>query len=287
MSSILKALKKLETESSDKNDIRSLPALRRKAKPAWHRVKGDRIVYPGIIVLSLVVFLAGGTWFLFGRTSRDISPKPAATPQTKPEKTVAAPVKKTVPPDRGHTKKAARRTAEPKSMYAKTLTGPDKQTTLPDAHRKEKSDGPASKQPEPEERTVSITEKSPFMEKTLPDTEEEGIESDASADFSDESAPMAEPEQDNAFFKSYMKGYERAKPSDPFASLPVKDEDESGLKLQAIAWSNDPDRRIAVVNNRVVREGGSVEDAFVTHIGENAVGFRKGGEKWQQIFRIK
>ncbi|MFH2218127.1 MAG: hypothetical protein ABII68_00515 [Pseudomonadota bacterium] len=254
MSSILKALKKLETESPDKNDIRSLPALRRKAKPSWHRVKGDRVVYPGIIILSLVLFLAGGTWFLFGRTSREISPKPAATPETKPEKAIAAPEKKTVPQDWLRKKRIARQ---------------------------------AVQQQEPEEIAVSVLQKSPFMEKTLPDTEEGDIESGAAADFSDESAPMAEPEQDNAFSKSYMKGYERAEPSDPFASLPVKDEDESGLKLQAIAWSEDPGRRIAVVNNRVVREGGSVEDAFVTHIGENAVGFRKGGEKWQQIFRIK
>ena len=70
-------------------------------------------------------------------------------------------------------------------------------------------------------------------------------------------------------------------------SIPVKQAHESGLHLQAIAWSSDPESRIAVINGQVLREGGSVERALVTHIGKNEVVFRKQGEEWKQLFRLE
>jgi len=70
-------------------------------------------------------------------------------------------------------------------------------------------------------------------------------------------------------------------------SIPVKQAAESKLQLQAIAWSSDPKSRIAVINGRVLREGGSVERVLVTHIGKNEVIFKKGREEWKQLFRLK
>jgi hypothetical protein len=37
----------------------------------------------------------------------------------------------------------------------------------------------------------------------------------------------------------------------------------------------------------VLREGGSVERVLVTHIGKNEVIFKKQGEEWKQLFRLK
>lgn len=54
------------------------------------------------------------------------------------------------------------------------------------------------------------------------------------------------------------------------------EESESELEVQAIAWAEDPAKRIAVVNGRVVREGGSVEGFFITAIGLDDVTFKKG-----------
>jgi hypothetical protein len=70
-------------------------------------------------------------------------------------------------------------------------------------------------------------------------------------------------------------------------SIPVKQAHESGLYLQAIAWSSDPGSRIVVINGQVLREGGSVERVLVTHIGKNEVIFKKQGEEWKQLFRLK
>jgi hypothetical protein len=54
--------------------------------------------------------------------------------------------------------------------------------------------------------------------------------------------------------------------------------------VQAIAWSNDPKSRLAVINGLILREGESIDNIIVMHIGKDAVVFRKGAEGWKQMF---
>ena len=68
------------------------------------------------------------------------------------------------------------------------------------------------------------------------------------------------------------------------AAIPVKQTGESKLELQAIAWSSDPKNRLAVVNGRVVREGESIDSVHIMHIGKDEVIFKKGSEEWKQLF---
>ena len=63
--------------------------------------------------------------------------------------------------------------------------------------------------------------------------------------------------------------------------------EESKLQLQAIAWSDDAARRIAVVNGHVVREGESVEGFSITQIRKDDIIVNDGAETWQVEFRLK
>jgi hypothetical protein len=63
--------------------------------------------------------------------------------------------------------------------------------------------------------------------------------------------------------------------------------DDSKLKLQAIAWSDDAARRIAVINNHVVREGESVEGFSVTQIRQDDIIVNDGTESWRLEFGLK
>ena len=63
--------------------------------------------------------------------------------------------------------------------------------------------------------------------------------------------------------------------------------DESKLKLQAIAWSNDASQRIAVINNHVVREGESIEGFSVTKIRQDDIIVNDGTESWRIEFGLK
>ena len=62
---------------------------------------------------------------------------------------------------------------------------------------------------------------------------------------------------------------------------------DSKLKLQAIAWSNDATRRMAVINNQIVREGGMVDGFSVTHIRRDDVIVNDGAASWRLEFSLK
>ena len=72
--------------------------------------------------------------------------------------------------------------------------------------------------------------------------------------------------------------------ADRFASMPVKRSNQTKIEVQAIAWSNDPKSRLAVINGLILREGESVDNVIVMHIGKDEVVFKKGEEGWKQMF---
>ena len=57
--------------------------------------------------------------------------------------------------------------------------------------------------------------------------------------------------------------------------------------LQAIAWSSDPQKRIAVINGSVVREGDVMFGNRIRRIDENAVFFENKTETWNLVFRLR
>jgi hypothetical protein len=105
--------------------------------------------------------------------------------------------------------------------------------------------------------------------------------------------PLSAPTEETSPRKRVQQKAVREKPKEEHspktktewsASIPVKQAGESKLELQAIAWSSDPKSRLAVINGRVVREGESIDRASIMHIGKDGVIFKKGGEEWKQLF---
>ena len=56
---------------------------------------------------------------------------------------------------------------------------------------------------------------------------------------------------------------------------------DPAIKLQAIAWSSDPDRRMAMINEQILHEGQTIEGYTIAAIGEESVTMRKGNEAWE------
>ncbi|CAB1069300.1 hypothetical protein JY97_09380 [Alkalispirochaeta odontotermitis] len=61
----------------------------------------------------------------------------------------------------------------------------------------------------------------------------------------------------------------------------------SNLKLQALAWSEEADRRMAVINGSIVHEGESVDGYQVLKIRAEDVVVRKGGKSWRLEFGLQ
>lgn len=56
------------------------------------------------------------------------------------------------------------------------------------------------------------------------------------------------------------------------------------LKIHAIVWAPEPDDRMAVVNNSIVREGESIEGLSIVGIGKEAVYVREDGRLLKVLF---
>ncbi len=63
--------------------------------------------------------------------------------------------------------------------------------------------------------------------------------------------------------------------------------DDSKLKVMAIAWSDDPQRRLAVLNGHIVKEGESVEGYSVTQIRKDDVIVNDGSQSWRVELNLK
>jgi type II secretory pathway component PulC len=56
------------------------------------------------------------------------------------------------------------------------------------------------------------------------------------------------------------------------------------LKIQAIAWAPDPQERMAVIDNRILREGDSVGGYTIIAIAEDQILLSGEGRRWKIIF---
>jgi hypothetical protein len=63
--------------------------------------------------------------------------------------------------------------------------------------------------------------------------------------------------------------------------------DNSQLKLQAIAWSDDAARRMAVINNQIVREGQTVDGFSINSIRKDDVIVYDGTRSWRLEFTLE
>ena len=57
------------------------------------------------------------------------------------------------------------------------------------------------------------------------------------------------------------------------------------MKLQAVTWSRVPQKRITVINNRILREGDMVSGYLIKTINQDDVVLSQEGTKWKLLFR--
>jgi hypothetical protein len=228
MSSILTALKKLETESG-KPPSETLPSpifLR----PVPRTYRGSRrLLFKSIGAVALLALCAGGGFFLF---------KPSPIP-------VSAPVLLSTRKKPAMAPKATARSL-PAAAVAQAKNPPPAISPVQKPHI-QKPQIPVPKLPK-----LQKAEK-----------------------------PQAQP----------MAPKSPVAPNTPKAllpaSVPVFPVKDSGLKLQALSWSPDPSRRMAVVNGQILREGSSIDGKNVERIEKDAVVFRQGTVLQRLNFSIR
>jgi hypothetical protein len=59
------------------------------------------------------------------------------------------------------------------------------------------------------------------------------------------------------------------------------------IELQALVWAPDAASRFVVINNRLVKEGGSFDNIVVVKINRDDVLLSEGADRWYEKFKVR
>jgi hypothetical protein len=287
VSSILKALKKLEKEVPQQDEAVSWPQKIDTKKAISKHTKGATIFKKSMFVFFAAVLLAAGVWLFFSQKPlwmKKFFAGVAFFNQNDEEgKTASVQVRKKVAKD---SVPVSRRGIIEKKMPRSSTS----KISRPDSA--EKDTGPAKKSAEPlpvkkeVDRKMSVQVRK-ATENTLKPVsgEETGIGERVTIPETKTSSPGLDQRKTPALRKAEKPGPGEMAEDKKF--LTAKIMDDSKVELQAIAWSIDPKERIAVISGRVVREGATIEGFTITRIGKDEVFVMEGNEIRKLVFTIK
>jgi hypothetical protein len=256
VSSILKALKKIESELPEKSEIQFRKQETDLQKNVRKRITDKLPLKKQFFIIFAAMIVAAGGGLVLGRKSWEHLPSAATKTDTEQTKPLGRIGKNTVDRKLSQKKKSAKKDDEKIAAVTQAVN----RESPPVIKLREN-------EPVPVNKTESIVPKS-IGRNTEKIAGQNLIPKDNTT------------ERKTETFGQYSENRR-------ILFIPLKQAYESGLHLQAIAWSSDPGSRIAVINGQVLREGGSVESVLVTHIGKNEVVFKKQGEEWKQLFRLE
>jgi hypothetical protein len=271
LSSILRALKKLENDPRHLEEPRTLESkFVPLADTRQHkRSTGLLIMILGAGITCGLVVLAG--WWL-------LSDKKMQTPiatQLMSRKNLQQPEANTVMPEKSFSQQESEPAdgsdipLEPEKPSADIIVSGESADLIPEP--------PVITLPKPSSR--AITQKT-----VLPIAEQEIMVS---------SSPITEIQNSETIEPVAAEEVTAAETKAPEPSLfkaeeveiPVLKDPE--MKLQAITWSKDPRKRIAVINNSILRQGEAVSGYRIDAINQDDVVLNDRGKKWKILFRIR
>ncbi len=271
MSTILKALKRIDQTTPPPDDLQSGSPLidtKEAVRGRLFRIWLQRKVVLALI-LAVVVIAAG--WLIYSQKELLIS---KIRPRSRSEKPPVFQAKIEPP----------RQSERPASQQAAPQ---DRQQTL--------SRPKSGREPLGAERPLETSPQSPFEQKNqtnrmrtstpqarLPATKppaQSGITRRPAAGTRGSDQPKFRPTAPTPAKKTKSRAARTAR---SYQRL-----DNAKLKLQAIAWSNNASQRIAVINDRIVREGESVEGFSINQIRQDDVVVNDGTQSWQLEFDLR
>ncbi len=280
MSSILKALKRIEGQSPPPQSFPALPdsvdakqAVSSKARKRW---LVRRVVTAGLVLL-VIVFIA----VIVFQHRQVLTSKilPAGSPSAEQKKSKEPDEKSNlfkakIPP--APVKKAFREPASTRSA------GPQTTMVAPAAKSKKFSTGTRSA-----ESGVDVGQQAPEETSAVASTPPP---SDIAANMparKQSSQLEFRPSKKSLAGKRTATGQpatvaERTRRAETYEKL-----NDSRIKLQALAWSSDAARRMAVINDRIVREGESLDGYQINQIRQEDVVVSDGTQTWSLEFGLK
>ena len=281
MSSILKALKKIEEDSAPPHthpsltkSVASKQAIRSNTGGRRARVLYLSIVLLGIAVVT-VILLSQRKFIIAKIMSIASSAAPTAGEVSSTSRNsvyrAKVPTASSKPAQKPSTV-----TRRPEAQIKKNVSGSgDKKyqaSTNPGNRRVKSGTSPPPRSPglRAPDATLNAQVKKPLM-KDLPPPDSAPAQSVTAQKGTRPTAPAASAKQ----------------PAKPRSRETYDRIADSKLKLPALAWSDDAARRMAVINGRIVHEGESVDGYQVVEIRAEDVIVNEGGKSWRLEFGLR
>lgn len=276
MSTILKALKRLETEKEPQPTDGSPRTDSFSARKALRRQSAFSFIRNRLVAFATVAFvILAGIIAVVGWIS--LQPKRGA-------ETIRAPLEQQVKPKRSISSDSIRLSAKkkPGSQAKSGVHMRTRQMDPPGRSSGSGTDVPArnSLHSNPSQTIPAKTQQPesaprPFLQssaKPVVGTTAQGVPSRLSHQqppSKEEAIPEKRPTRSET-------------PADPYSD--AQRLTDGRLKVQAIVWAPEPADRMAVVNNKIVREEGTLEGFFIVGIGREALYVREDGRLFKVPF---
>lgn len=273
MSSILKALRKIDEESPDLQSLPALPRMIDARRSVKARKQRRRLwVKVGAAVGMMAIMAGAGVFFL--KPHQLIFLKPAGL--SSPASTADAPQRE-MPIEPSNALQAKITTESvPTAPALHQTRQPEKKQASP-SKPKENIQKPVKGPLEPQPETKIVQE--------TPGTSAARMVSQAKT--TDRKTPAPEIPKPAAAVSGSQQVKDKTFPSPPQPSTEYGRIDDSNLRLQALAWFDEPSKRMAVINDRIVREGESIDGYQITHIRQEDVVVTDGRQTWRLEFGLK
>jgi hypothetical protein len=272
LSTILKALKRVDRTTAPPEDLQSWPPrinTKQTLKTRVYKTWLHRRLYMALI---LVVAVIGAGWLVYSQRHRFISILQSGKPAGKvpiyqakiypnPNPSAGSAKKSAIPADRQSARTGPGGASAPAGVIPPSRSRPQ----MPNTQKEQNMQIPAVSGPNGPAGPTSTAR--PEISRTPAADSQNAVQR----------KPLqpagAQAQKTPAVPTQAVQSYRRL--------------DDDRIKLQAIAWSKVAAQRIAVINGHVVREGESVEGFSVNQIRQEDVIVSDGTESWQLEFRLK
>ena len=280
MSSILKALKKIDEDSTIPQEFPSLPktidakkAFSSGVKKRWFVHRSVTVVLISLVVIAAAVILFTQRHIFIAKTSSPgVVDRKKDTSITSAKKSavfkskISSPSKKQVtrPPRQTRPVSKQKITAKTGNADNKNRTGVRSIDPVAGVGQRKSTVKPSARITQP--GMEKIAKKPPRPKSQLRNI------APSKKSIAGKRAALNKPPA-KVKKSSTVKTYDRL--------------DRNKLNLQALAWFDEAAKRMAVINNRVVREGESVDGYQITQIRQEDVVVNDGRKSWSLVFGLK
>jgi hypothetical protein len=281
LSSILRALKRVEKEAPPPDDYHPWPRTIDTKKTITSRVKKKWLYSKLIKLLLIVIIIALAGWLLFSQRQW-IAAKIMPEKKTADVRNKSAATKNK---DKSFHAKINKPSSQTQKKLPKPPPIPNKQRKKPTYQRGTETPLPnkpiAGNLPQIEQQQGNVQSR-PVIKKKPLKKRPQRVQSNQP---SGSTAVSNRKPSISASSRNSAKNTTNRRSRSNFDGLKALDDDQ--LKLQAIAWSDDVARRMVVINNRIIKEGGTVDGFTITEIRQEDVIVNDGNRSWRLEFGLK